>query len=304
MLIIIRLRKKVNTLLDNKIINKTMELSDFKSDQSREIIAELGDLIKNLQGRGLKISSWAGYFELTGAKNSNEVLNRGFNYKPLEEAVDDINFPWFLYWEIVWVVINASFQKGQKVLDMGGSSSLFSYYLASKGLNVTTIDMQRNLVENANLVAQEMKWQLTNYVMDMREIKFKTMFDHITSICVFEHIPMYERIEINKEISKLLVPGGRFSITFDYRNPSGLAKINSPSDVDEQFVKPSGLNLRGNANFHDTEQNYLLHPFFHPKASLKYKFWNVRHGHFGIREFLKTKQDNDYTFGALFQKKN
>ena len=45
------------------------------------------------------------------------------------------------------MTMNAEFSKGQKVLDLGGSSSLFSYYLASKGLDVTTVDLQENLVE-------------------------------------------------------------------------------------------------------------------------------------------------------------
>jgi hypothetical protein len=238
-----------------KTINKTMELSDLESNRSREIIAELGDLIKNLKERGLKISSWYGLFDLTGEKYS--VLNRGHNYEPLKEAVDDRNFPWFLYWEIVWVTMNAEFSRGQKVLDLGGSSSLFSYYLASKGLDVTTVDLQEDLVENANQVAEHMGWKLTNHVMDMRNMEFSSQFDHITSICVYEHIPMYERVEINSTIAKLLTTGGRFSITFDYRNPCRFARIGTPRDVADQFVKPSGLKLRGNHTFQDTVEMCL-----------------------------------------------
>jgi len=67
---------------------------------------------------------------------------------------------------------------------LGGSSSLFSYYLASKKLEVTTVDLQKNLVENANQVAQQMGWKLNNFVMDMRNLDFDSQFDHITSICV------------------------------------------------------------------------------------------------------------------------
>ncbi len=147
-----------------------MELSDLKSDKSKEIIVELGELIQKLRDKGLSISSWYGRFDLTGEDTSSEVINRGYNYKPIEGAIDDKNFPWFLYWEIVWVTMNAEFSKGQKVLDLGGSSSLFSYYLASKGLDVTTVDLQKDLVENANIVAQQMGWKLTNHTMNMRNI--------------------------------------------------------------------------------------------------------------------------------------
>jgi hypothetical protein len=201
------------------------------------------------------------------------------------------------------VTINAEFSDGQRVLDLGGSSSLFSYYLASKGLDVTTVDLQKDLVENANIVAQQMGWKLTNHAMNMRSMAFDSQFDHITSICVYEHIPLYERVEINRTISDLLTPEGRFSITFDYKNPSRFAKINTPLDVCAQFVEPSGLRLRENQAFLDTGQCYLLHPFYHPGTSWKSKLQDVRSGHFSPWEILKTKRSNDYTFGALFQEK-
>jgi ubiquinone/menaquinone biosynthesis C-methylase UbiE len=175
--------------------------------------------------------------------------------------------------------------------------------LASKELEVTTVDLQSELVENANQVAHHMGWELNNYVRDMRNLDFDSQFDHITSICVYEHIPMYDRVEINKHIKRLLTPGGRFSITFDYRNPSQFAMINTPSDVSEQFVKPSGLRVRENQNFVDTGHSYLLHPFYYPDTSLKDKINSIKRGHFKPWEILKTKSSNDYTFGALFQEK-
>jgi 2-polyprenyl-3-methyl-5-hydroxy-6-metoxy-1,4-benzoquinol methylase len=290
-------------MVEKRIINKTMELSDLKSTRAKKIITELNDLIKTLKEKELKISSWYGRFELSGDKNSLEVINRGYNYEPIEESIDDKNFPWFLYWEIVWVTLNAEFNKGQTALDLGGSSSLFSYYLASKGLEVTTVDLQEQLIENANQVAQQMGWKLNNYVMDMKNLDFDSQFDHITSICVYEHIPMYDRVEINKKIRMLLRPGGRFSITFDFRNPSRFARINTPSDVYEQFVKPSGLVVRENPSFFDSGHSYLLHPFYYPGISWKYRLHQVKSGHFRPWEIIKSKIANDYTFGALFQEK-
>ena len=77
---------------------------------------------------------------------------------------------------------------------------MFSYYLASKGLDVTTIDVNAMLVENANKVSEEMGWALKNHVMDINTFSFTQQFDHITSICVFEHIPLYQRIAMSKRI--------------------------------------------------------------------------------------------------------
>jgi len=216
-----------------------------------------------------------------------------------------------LYWEIIWVVLNNNFSNKHSVLDLGGSSSLFSYYLASKGVNIITTDLQKDLVDNANIVAKQMGWNLKNYVMDMRELNFDSRFDHITSICVYEHIPMFERVIINKKIEDLLVEGGKFSITFDYKNPLGSAKINSPKDVYEQFVKPSGLKTRCNEYFSDNGKNYLLQPFysrtFNKKRRLwiwKYKIMSILKRDYKLWEFFKFKDTNDYTFGALFLENN
>ena len=92
----VRLRKIEDTMAE-KIINKTMELSDLQSDKSKEIIIELGELIQNLRNKGLRISSWYGYFDLTKEDASFEVINRGYDYRPIDGAIDDKNFPWFLY---------------------------------------------------------------------------------------------------------------------------------------------------------------------------------------------------------------
>jgi len=286
-----------------KIINKTMDTEDLKSDAALAILKEINSLIQKLKIKNLKIGSWYGSFDLTGEPNSFEGINRGYGYKSIEGAVDDKNFPWFLYWEIAWVVLNNNFSPAMTVLDLGGSSSLFSYYLASKGLDVVTIDLEEELVDNANFVAKQMGWNLRNYVLDMRELGFDSRFDHIVSICVYEHIPMYDRVSMNRKIKALLVEGGKFSITFDYRNPSRFASINSSEDVHRQFIKPSEMKIRGNADFFDNGKNYLLHPFYYKKRSWKHKIFSIKSGHFMPWEIFRTKSMNDYTFGALFLEK-
>jgi 2-polyprenyl-3-methyl-5-hydroxy-6-metoxy-1,4-benzoquinol methylase len=285
-------------------INRTMSPEHLRSAEAREIIQELNALILDLRARGLKTSAWYGRFDLTGDPGSSEVINRGPGYTPLPGAADDRNFPWFLYWEIVWVVLHAGFRPGQRVLDLGGSSSLFSYYLASKGLEVDTVELQQRLVDNADTVANATGWPLRNHCLDMRKLAFSTPFDHITSICVYEHIPMYDRVEINKLVKDLLVPGGRFSITFDYRNPSRRARIDSPQAVEEQFIAPSGLSVRGNRTFLDSGENYLLNPFYSRRTSLKKRISQIRKGHFPLGELFRTKVECDYTFAALFMEKD
>lgn len=285
---------------ENKVINKTMDFNDLFSAKAKEVIRELNQLIVAMKDRKLKISSWFGGFGIPKEYRRSEKINRGYDYKALKGTVDDENFPWFLYWEIVWLVLNNNFSPNQRILDLGGSSSLFSYYLASQGINVVTIDFQRELVDNANYVSKKMGWNMKNYTMDIRKINLNDQFDHITAVCVYEHIPMYDRIQINKKIKKLLIKGGRFSLTFDYRNPSMLARISSPEDVKAQFVDITDLNVRGNRIFHDNGKNYLLHPFYYKKRQWSYKMKAIKNKQFRFCDFLKTEEKNNYTFGALF----
>ena len=282
-----------------ELLNKTMDRADLESPKARAVVAELDELIVALRRDGLPVSSWYGKFDLS--RNVHQRINRGYGYEPLPGAADDVSFPWFLYWEIAWLVINNAFHPGQRLLDLGGSSSLFSYYMASKGLEVTTVDIRKELVRNANEVARHTGWRLENHLMDMRELEFDRRFDHITSVCVFEHIPLSGRIEVTRRIRDLLGEDGTFSITFDYKNPSRLARISSPEAVEEQFVASSSLRVRGNRVFHDNGQRYLLHPFYHPSA-WRYgsKPLSLFRREFGIREAFSVKRENDYTFGALF----
>jgi 2-polyprenyl-3-methyl-5-hydroxy-6-metoxy-1,4-benzoquinol methylase len=280
-----------------EIMNKTMDRNDLESKKALEIINELNSLIREVQSRKLKISSWFGRFDLTG--DEFEPIMRGYGYEPLKGMADAKNFPWFKYWEIVWLTSHNDFRPGSTVLDLGGGSSLFSFYLASKGLDVTTIDTQEVLTENANHVAREMGWNLRSITMDIRKMRFTEKFENITSVCVFEHLCKDDRIRTIRTIQDLLVEGGRFSITFDF----GISHINTPSDVYEQFIKYSGLRVRGNQTFVDNGKRYLLHPFYQRPWFWKAKAHYILHGYCKPWELFKTKDTNDFTFGALFQEK-
>ena len=164
-----------------------------------------------------------------------------------------------------------------------------------------TVDLQELLVENADAVAAATQWSLRNVVMDMRALDLEGRFDHVTSVCVFEHVPWSDRLEVTAHIGDLLVDGGTFALTFDYANPSRLAQIASPDDVREQFVEPSGLSPRGNRDFFDNGLRYLLHPFHHPRA--REEGWIDRclaGGLFEPADAGTMSAQNEYTFGALF----
>ena len=100
-----------------------MDPEDLRSKEASELIDEINSLMNRLKDKDLKISSWYGCFNLSRDQNSVEQINRGYGYKALEGAVDVVNFPCFLYWEIIWIVLNNEFKPDQRLLDLGGSSS-------------------------------------------------------------------------------------------------------------------------------------------------------------------------------------
>lgn len=259
-------------------LNKTMDRGDLDTARARQVCAELNALVTDLRERGVMASNWYGGLEMEAEAADWERANRGLSYEPLHAAADDERFPWFLYWEIAWLVINNRFRSGDRLLDLGGSSSLFSCYMASCGLEVVTVDLKDSLVANGDEIGAATGWNLRNIRADMRSLDEAALggrFHHVTSVCVFEHLPEMGRVEAGGQIRDLLLDGGSFSITFDYLNPSPWARIGSPADVERQFVAPVGLRVRGNHTFHDNGLRYLLHP----------------------------DGDDEYTFGALFQER-
>jgi 2-polyprenyl-3-methyl-5-hydroxy-6-metoxy-1,4-benzoquinol methylase len=293
-----------------EIINKTMDRSDLLTDEAKPTTQAINNLIKTLYSRNLYMTSWYGTlpkktkikFNINGIKTLIETItrkeenkkeigmnNRGINYEPLPNSTDDGRIPWYLYWEIFWVLHNGpKIQKNMRVLDAGGTSSLFTCFLASLGVEVHSIDINKTLVSNGNKIAGKMGWSMFSYEMNMRKLDFEDeSFDHAYSICVFEHLTHEIKKSALSEIARILKPKGVLSVTFDYRNPapsiagfgpdtSRKNRLSTKEDVKRNFLRNENFKLLGNQDFYDNGKSYLVHPQFN---------------------------NAPYTFGAIFLKK-
>jgi 2-polyprenyl-3-methyl-5-hydroxy-6-metoxy-1,4-benzoquinol methylase len=281
-------------------LNKTMDREDLKVPQCRPIVEELWDLMRWMHARDLRYSSWIGTLEPDPLRDRIERINRGPDYEPLEGAYDDEHWPWFRLWEASWLSTGAALEPGMRALDLGGSGSLFSSYLASRGLEVTTIDINPRLVSEANRVAEETGWTLKAIEMDMSEMEFEPeSFDRVFSVCVYEHLPRELRIKTNRRVRHILRPGGLFCISFDYQNPEPSMSIRTPEDVQEQFVEPLGLPVMGNQRLFDNGKRYLFHPWF---ADPWTRFKRVAKRRLPL-SCLWSNRMAYYTFAALFCRK-
>ncbi len=243
----------------NGVINKTMDRADLSRPDCRDVLDELFGLMRRMRRRGVSYSSW--YGTLGAWPGPWETINRGRDYEPFPGNPDEVRVPWFLLWEIAWVVANTPLRPGSRVLDMGGAGSLFACFLASRGHEVLAIDLNPQLVEQTERIGRAMGWRLRGQVMDMRVLAFPDRhFTHVFSICVLEHLPVAQRADCNARVACVLEPHGTASFTFDYGNPQAFARLDGPQDVERQIVRPSGLTLRGNRDFHDNLLRYLEAP--------------------------------------------
>ncbi|MFO0974253.1 MAG: class I SAM-dependent methyltransferase [Phycisphaerae bacterium] len=280
-----------------------MDRADLHSPACQLVLVQLFALMRRMQALQLDYSSW--YGRLAAWPSPWEFLNRGADYEPWPGNPDELRIPWFLLWEIAWVVANTPLQPGSRVLDMGGAASLFACFLAARGHEVIAIDINPELISHTHALARAAGWRLSARQMDMQALDFPpNHFAHVFSLCVLEHLPVCGRVACSEKVAAILQPGGTASYTFDYANPQSFGRLDSPADVHQQIIEPARLAVRSNRTFHDSGQRYLDAPAYFGlgRASAfanRLGAW-VR-GDIDRRRVRN--RDRRYTFGAVFLEK-
>lgn len=218
-------------------INKTLDLTDVEKTEYRAVCDKIEKVIADLDSRGLKYTTYQAEFS-TGWGEGNIWFKRKL-------------------WEMSHIAVNSGVRKGHRVLDCGGASSIFSFFLASNGCFVETVDIDwrgHGIVENANKVAREMGWKMHNLAGDMTKLAYKDeTFDRIFTICVLEHLDNDSQIKAVKEMARVLKPGGIMGLTFDYGPSAPGSRYAGVGEINERIVKPSGLSVMGNPEYEENE---------------------------------------------------
>ena len=125
-----------------------------------------------------------------------------------------------------------------RVLDAGGTASLFSSYLGFTGAETHSIDLNPTLVAAGEKTARAMGWNLHSRCMDMTALEFDDEhFDHAYSICVFEHLTADQRRRALNEVARVLKPGGVLCLTFDYGAPGVVLGESGPNLEPENLIQ-------------------------------------------------------------------
>ena len=214
---------------------------DLQRPDIRAIADQLRALKAELTAKGLRFTNTAGNF-----------LAREY-HRDIEEGK---------LWEDAWLIRHAGVLPEHRVLDVGGASTIFSFYLASLGCCVAVVDndwANCGTLLNARRVAGRMGWRLDALDRDVsRPLPFADeTFDRVFAVCVLEHLPPRVRQGLMRELGRVLRPGGiaAFTMDYDHSRPVLLTdkglRFAYRGKLERDVIRPSGLRLSGPADWTD-----------------------------------------------------
>ncbi|MFA5038995.1 MAG: class I SAM-dependent methyltransferase [Candidatus Omnitrophota bacterium] len=220
------------------LVNKSImsQDEDLATAASQTYAESLASLRRSLQDSGLRATNSAGNFK-----------QKDFRPEPERRKL----------WENTFVLAHACPGPADTVLDLGGASTLFSFYLASLGCQTHVLDYDvghYGLIYNARHVSRAMDWNMRVYNRDLaRPLPFsRDTFDKVYCICVLEHLSPQVRRRTMGEIARVLKPGGMAALTFDFnaqrKDPwtdQGL-RFGHKEALARDILEPSGLKIFGN----------------------------------------------------------
>jgi 2-polyprenyl-3-methyl-5-hydroxy-6-metoxy-1,4-benzoquinol methylase len=115
---------------------------------------------------------------------------RGVEYKYSAEWIYDLESEehWRLYWNQQKLMQN-KVRSGDNVLEIGVGSGFTANYLKSKGVNIKTLDIDRE--------------KKPDIVANLVEYQFPDCYDHVLAFEVFEHIPFIQFKSVIEKISNV-----------------------------------------------------------------------------------------------------
>ena len=118
-------------------------------------------------------------------------------------------------------LIESGKTKPGKIIDIGCGEGFYSIYLASKGFEVTGIDLSEKAIKYAKENAVRRGVNVRFLVMDIADLEqLKEKFDFVLEWGVMHHIMPLQRQKYVEDVAKLLNKGGKYlSICFNEQSP-------------------------------------------------------------------------------------
>ena len=196
----------------------------------------------------------------------------------------------FRLWEYAWLYKGLELDAGGlDVLDLGGPASPLVILAALAGNRVVSVDINPTIIAAARTCVKSLNLKsLEPRVGDMRDLSGfpAKSFDVIMCCSVLEHLTAEDQERSLRKMARLLRPGGRIGLTFDYGLPAPGANehLPPPHEPPESAVEvvrryaQAGLAVLGNVMpdepipgslFHDDVVRYVMGALFLGKPPLK-----------------------------------
>ncbi|MCK4635222.1 MAG: class I SAM-dependent methyltransferase [Candidatus Aenigmarchaeota archaeon] len=107
-----------------------------------------------------------------------------------------------------------------KTVDLGCGEGFYSIYLASKGFDVTGIDISERAVRYAKENAAETGVKIKFMAIDVSDLhKLKDKFDFILEWALMHHIMPQQRQKYAEDVNRILKKGGKYmSVSFNEKS--------------------------------------------------------------------------------------
>lgn len=192
-------------------------------------------------------------------------FGRGLLLRGQRYAVNGVSKPrwrvrWHKMWEYARGLALVPWQRDWRAIDFGGGATLPVYFLASRGLRVTSFDIDGALTAEARAMASKHHWPLEASTRDLTQdpLRGDETFDWAMSFCVLEHLPRELQLDVARQLGRCLRPGGYLTVTFDFgdKAPVGGA-LRTEEDV-RALADATGLQPVDGTLFVDTGERFAL----------------------------------------------
>jgi len=128
---------------------------------------------------------------------------------------------------------------------VGCGEGFYSIYLASKGFDVTGIDISENAIKLAKENADRHHVKINFISMDVADLdKIEDKFDFVFEWAILHHIMPEQREKYVEDIKHVLNKGGKYlSVCFNNQNPDFGAKGKNLRVIPEGAKMPAGTKL-------------------------------------------------------------
>ncbi len=159
------------------------------------------------------------FYELEFPSGWEELFHNRTKLPPSENADCDKYGPfgWLRRLEYSWSLAQVDYKAGSSIIDIGSLETFIPRYLAERGLDVTSIDIDEVGVKYQQGVASKLPKPFRVELQDITGTSYPNeSFDQALMISTVEHIPHDGDCRAMREIHRLLRPNGIIAVTTPY----------------------------------------------------------------------------------------